>query len=120
MSNLVDHARRELELIGEEPWITEGLIKVVQAFADMGHSGGSAFICRDVVHRLLAYEPLSELTNDPAEWTDHSAISSAPLWQSVRNPQAFSEDGGKTYYLLDEREAAGSMETTPLHQAVVK
>ncbi len=44
MSNLVDHAKRELELLGEDPKFVEGYINVIKAFADMGHSGGSASV----------------------------------------------------------------------------
>lgn len=37
-SLLVDHARRELALLGEDQFVIDGLCRVVQAFADMGHS----------------------------------------------------------------------------------
>ena len=109
MSNLVEHARRELELIGEEPEIIEGYLKVIQAFADMGHSGGSAMCAIPVIHQLLQYKSLSELTEDPEDWmwiateiwVDEAGMG---IWHSRRNPEAFSNDGGKTYYLLSERE----------------
>lgn len=121
MSNLVDHARRELTLVGEDQDVIDGLCRVVQAFADMGHSGGSAHFATQYLERLLRYQPLSELTNDPGEWIDrHSeGLTTEPLWQSVRNPEAFSTDGGKTYTLLSEREAAGGLATTPLHRTKV-
>lgn len=120
-SNLVTHARRELRLIGEDPDTISGLCKVVQAFADMGHSGSSAFFASQYVDKLLRYQPLSELTDDPAEWTDRHAdgMSTVPLWQSVRNPEAFSTDAGVTYYLLSEQQAAGDIATTPLHRSSV-
>lgn len=117
---LVDHARRELELCGqtaEDPEYAESIVRAVEAFASYGHSGGSAACARDQLHALLAYENLSPLTDDPAEWIDQSEMSGSPLWQNRRNSTAFSEDGGATYYLLAEREAAGSMETTPLHRS---
>lgn len=121
MSNLVHHARRELELIGEDPETVDGLLKVVEAFAAMGHSGGSAWAALGQLERLLRYEPLSPLTDDPGEWM-HIAeeIAGEPsLWQSRRNPEAFSHDGGKTYYLLSEREAAGDG-VAPLHTALTR
>lgn len=120
MSNLVDHARRELTLIGEDQRSIDGTVRVVQAFADMGHSGGSASICVPMLNELLSFRPLSPLTDDPAEWFHHTAEvwgESGGVWQSVRNPEAFSNDGGKTYYLLSERDAT-SDEVTPLHQSV--
>lgn len=120
-SNLVAHARRELRIIGEDQFVTDGLCKVVQAFADMGHSGGSAHFASLYLDKLLRYQPLSELTDEPSEWTDRYAegMTSSPLWQSERNPEAFSHDGGKTYYLLSEQEAAGDIATTPLHHSKV-
>lgn len=120
-SNLVAHARRELRLIGEDQDVIDGLSRVVQAFADMGHSGGSAHFAALYLDKLLRYQPLSELTDEPSEWTDRHAegMTTSPLWQSVRNSEAFSHDGGKTYYLLSEQEAAGDIATTPLHRSKV-
>ena len=115
---LIDHARRELDLIGEDNETKEGLLKVVQAFADMGHSGWSAHFCANALDQLLRYRPLSPLTNDPAEWIDRTQISGGtPMWQSARNPEAFSNDGGKTYYLLSESETV-SDGVHPIHTAV--
>lgn len=121
MSNLVDHARRELELSGqlaEDPVYAGTLLAAVAAFNAYGHSGASAEMARHQLHTLLGYGVLAPLTSDPAEWEDRSEISSTPMWQSRRDPSAFSADGGRTYWLLAERDAAGSMETTPLHTAV--
>jgi hypothetical protein len=117
-SNLVAHARRELRIIGEDPDTIHGLCNVVQAFADMGHSGSSAHFASLYLDKLLRYQPLSELTDDPGEWIDRHAegLTSQPLWQSSRRSEAFSTDGGKTYYLLSEQEAAGDLATTPLHR----
>ncbi|QIK64123.1 hypothetical protein G7068_13650 [Leucobacter viscericola] len=98
MSNLVEHARRELELLGEEPQTVQGYLNVVQAFADMGHSGGSASVAIPVIHDLLQFKNLRPLTNSPEEWVN---VADA-LWQNKRNSEAFSDDGGKTYRLLSE------------------
>lgn len=105
MSNLVEHARRELELIGEEPQTVEGYLKVIQAFADMGHSGGSASVAIPTINALLQYKNLKPLTDDPAEWNYHTeAVSGIEggVWQNIRNSEAFSRDEGKTYYLLSD------------------
>lgn len=118
-SPLVTHARRELRILGEDPTTIRGLARVVQAFADMGHSGSSAHHCAAYLDKLLRYQPLSDLTDDPGEWIDRHAegMTPTPLWQSKRNSEAFSTDGGKTYYLLSEQEAAGDIATTPLHRS---
>lgn len=98
-SNLVKHALYELELIGEEPETITGYLKVIHAFANMGHSGGSASVAIPTINALLQYKNLRPLTNDPDEWADVGDR----MWQNKRNSEAFSEDGGKTYYLLSDR-----------------
>jgi len=104
MSNLVKHAKHELELIGEDEETIKGLLKVVRAFASMGHSGGSAVVGASQLARLLAFENLAPLTNNPQEWMLHEAeVWSLPLWQNRRNSAAFSNNGGRTYWLVSEK-----------------
>lgn len=104
-SPLVAHARRELELIGENPEWVEGYLNVIREFAAMGHSGGSASVAIPVINELLQFKNLKPLTDNPDEWM-HVAASDYgtphDIWQNRRNPEAFSNDGGKTYYLLSE------------------
>lgn len=103
MSNLVNHARRELEILGEEPETIKGYLKVIQAFADMGHSGGSASVAIPVINELLQFNNLKPLTNDPKYWMEvGKAMGGEEVWQSTRRSDAFSNDGGETYYCLDE------------------
>ena len=99
-SNLVIHARRELELIGEEPDVITGYLRVIQAFADMGHSGGSASVAIPTIGRLLRFENLAPLTNDPDDWIEVGY----GMWQNRRCSRMFSEDGGRTYTDVDDRE----------------
>jgi hypothetical protein len=99
--SLVAHAKRELALIGEDQDTIDGIVKVVQAFADCGHSGGSAPMAIDYLERLLRFEPLSPLTSDATEWVDRTEMSGYPIWQSTRDPRAFSEDGGRTWTFLN-------------------
>lgn len=105
-SNLVNHARTELRLIGEDEHTTVGILRVIQAFADMGHSGGSASVAIPMITNLLQYKNLSPLTDDPSEWVFHdgSVAGGNGVWQNTRNSEAFSNDGGKTYWLISERE----------------
>ncbi len=108
--SLVEHARRELDLCGqtaEDPEYAASIVKAVEAFASYGHSGGSAAVAVEQLSRLLRFQALSPLTADPAEWFDHGEMSGTPLWQSKRDPSAFSEDGGATYYLVDDRDGVG-------------
>lgn len=104
-SNLVAHARRELELVGEDPSIIADCLKVVQAFADMGHSGSSAFFFTDAFTKLFSYGVLSPLTNNPEEWYFHGEdFGGGPdgVWQNIRGSSCFSNDGGLTFYDLNE------------------
>lgn len=102
-SNLVRHARTELGRIeGEQSSYVDQVCEIVQKFADMGHSGFSAAHCVEQLYKLLKFENLQPLTDDPNEWQDHSDISGTPLWQNLRNSAAFSIDGGTSYYLVNE------------------
>jgi len=99
---LVEHARRELELAGVEDDVRPSIIAAVEAFASYGHSGGSASVCIPMLNELLQFKNISPLTNSPDEWMDVATESQPPIWQNNRCSEAFSNDGGKTYYLLSE------------------
>lgn len=104
MSNLVDHARRELELAGEDPEFAEHLIKVVETFAEGGHSGSTAAFAIGALTDLLQFRPLTPLTYEPDEWLRHEGFgpNGGDLWQNVRDSRIFSNDGGQTHYNVEE------------------
>lgn len=113
MSNLVDHAKRELAILGytgNEPeddpnrWMYDNVIQVVEAFAGGGHSGHSAFYALGVIQKVLNFQNVAPLTDNPDEWMNvcQYAINGEDLWQNCRNSECFSHDGGKTYYKLSE------------------
>jgi len=56
----------------------------------------------DLEARLEAIEKWkkSPITDDPAEWEDHS--DDHGMWQNWKNSSAFSYDEGKTYFLLTD------------------
>lgn len=118
-SPLVNHARSELALLGEDQDVTDDIVKVIEAFAEVADSGGSTPFVIARIEKLMRFEPLSPLTDDPAEWQDQSEASGAPLWQSRRNPMAFSVDGGRTYTLLGE-EPKTSDSGQPVHTSQPK
>ncbi len=80
---------------------------LVAVFVEQGHSGMSGSLVADAFHRLVMFEPLGPLTDDPDEWMEVAD----GLWQSRRQSQALSKDGGKTYRLNGDR--------TTLHTADV-
>lgn len=122
MSNLVNHARRELELlippdsipgdpgyeVGDdgEPdplnalaeYLRAALLQLVTVFADQHHSDMSSSYVIRVLPDLLDFKNLTPLTDNPDEWNEVCD----GLWQSARCRDAFSQDGGKTYYLLSD------------------
>lgn len=106
-SNLVKHARHELELIGEEPEVIEWYLRVIREYSTFGHSGGSAWATAIVLEELLRFRPLTELTDDLDEWQYHGKEvwdGNKGVWQNRRDGRAFSHDAGKTYYLVDDRD----------------
>lgn len=68
MSRLVDHAKRELERLGNGPDFDEHILEMVGTFAGAGHSGFSAAYAIEVITKLLKFEPLSPLTGEESEW----------------------------------------------------
>jgi len=107
MDGLVLYARRELALIGVDKEEIDNTIAVVQAFVNARDSGMSAAWRIAVLHDLLRFQPLSPLTDDSDEWMliaqrELFDTIDEDIWQSRRNPEAFSNDGGKTFYLVSE------------------
>lgn len=111
MSNLYNHAKRELYLMYPdgademEQEIIDSILSIVKTFSKVGHSGSSADWTLNVIHKLLGFENLTAITVNQAEWEDVSdmaADAGNELWQNKRNPAIFSNDGGKTHYHVDK------------------
>lgn len=96
--NLFRHAKRELELLGEDKDFIENYLDIIRVFQAQGHSGGSASIFIPTLLKLLNFENLTEITNDPIEWIEVGE----KLWQNARNSKLFSRDGGLTYTSIDD------------------
>lgn len=99
MSNLVTHAETELRLLGEDQDTVTGYLQVIRAFAEAGHSGGSAMYAIPVINALLQFKNLTPLTTSSWEWEKVGP----DFWQNRRRSEAFSKDAGKTYYLISEK-----------------
>lgn len=72
---LLSHAKHELSLLASDEMqdaMNTHLLKMVEAFADEGHSGFSASYAISVLERLLRYEPLTPLTGADDEWSEYS------------------------------------------------
>lgn len=105
LSNLLDHAQRELDLIGMLDrdadyggQLGRDVLALIGHFSSQGHSGHAAVNAIHLFGKLARFEPLSEITSDIREWMEVSD----GVWQSRRSPAVFSKDRGATYYDLDE------------------
>ena len=107
--NLMQHAWDELNRAGlftdkgdfYGGMVGRAVMDLIQIFSEQGHSGMSASIVRGLFDTLSDFKPLGPLTDDPDEWFEHEGFGpdDTSLWQSKRNGEAFSTDGGKTYRL---------------------
>ena len=77
MSNLVNHAQRELELASlfrkdsdYGGMLGEAVLKLIKVFSRQGHSGFSANMAISIFERLAKFEPLTPLTGEANEWED--------------------------------------------------
>lgn len=103
-STRVEHARRELALLGAELDLAACLVAAVAAFESYGgHSGESHAYAVQLMSNLLDGRTLTALTCDPDEWEDRSEMSGSPVWQNVRDSRALSHDGGLTFTVVEDR-----------------
>ena len=98
LSDLSKHAIGELSLIKEDTKIILWYVSVIEAFNIMQLGPEATDHCLGTLNRLLRYENLAPLTDEPREWVQIGD----ELWQSIRNRDAFSNNGGKTYKLYSE------------------
>lgn len=106
-SKLYKHAERELILRGDDKQFTDMFLNMITCFSSYGHSGSSAEHSIQTIERLLRWQNLTKLTNDPDEWSLVNPGSNPTdlLWQSKRNPSAFTTDSEfDSYYLTGDRD----------------
>lgn len=103
MASLSEHTDGELEKSGEGDRVSATVRKLVAVLEDHGGNAGETSRVVDMVARLARRQPLSPLTRHPFEWNDVSAaFGGEPMWQSARDPRAFSTDRGRTYTYEDD------------------
>lgn len=112
-SNLERHAEFELKRAGlfDEDSEYGGMLghstmKLIKVFAEEGHSRMSASIQMYLFKRLAMFKMLTPITNNPDEWMDVSHMGGPdgkPVFQNKRDSSCFSNDGGKTYYSVDDK-----------------
>lgn len=100
---LVDHAKGELKTMLEAPEeydraIATDVLKLIEVFAEQGHSGFSAPIVSDLFYTLAAYKPLGPLTGADDEWFEVTdPVPGGMQFQNRRCSRVFKDSDGKTY-----------------------
>jgi hypothetical protein len=114
VSNLENHAKFELERAGMfdkdsdyHGMLGESTMRLIKTFASEGHSGFSAQMQIELFRLLASFKTLTPITNNPNEWMEVSKYAGSDqkgIWQNTRDSSNFSNDGGKTYYSVDDKE----------------
>jgi hypothetical protein len=115
-SNLIRHARQELEHIGCDEESIQEVLSIIQVYVGLGMSGGQASWLIPIVNDLVQFKNLTPLSDDPKEWVQHEET----LWQNKRHSAAFSDNNGRTYWLVDDPIDPISNSRTRYPSAMVK
>lgn len=109
MSELFNHAKRELELAGlldkDSDYggaLGKAVLDLVKVFSKQGHSGFSAEVTLDLFNLVARYKPLTAIGQSADEWIDVSDECGEPMWQNKRRGTTFSRNAGKTWYDIDD------------------
>jgi len=96
MSNLINHARTELEMAGlfdkdsdYGGMLGESVLKIIEVFSKEDFSGASASLATSLIERLSRFEPLTPLTGEDSEWNEIRK----GRFQNNRCSHVFKENG---------------------------
>jgi hypothetical protein len=120
MSNLLSHAKDELDRIGmteDSPdemnrMMRKHVLHMMQEFANEGHSGFSASYAISILTKLMDFKPITPLTGADDEWNNVGYSHDEDYWQNKRCSSVFKNADG-TCYDIDGRvfwEWAGTKE----------
>lgn len=96
--SMIDWAKNELELAGYKSdaedgpnkWLRDGVLKLLEAFCEEGHSGSSAPFAVSLFSRLASWKPLAPLTGEDDEWNEVGNGT----WQNRRASNVFKDASG--------------------------
>lgn len=108
MSNYIDHAQREFRAAGwtdengkfndeMQEMICNHVLKLLEVFADEGHTGTTAPYTLKVFDTLAGFKPITPLTGEDWEWNDVSEYSGrdgGPVFQNNRCSSIFKDNDG--------------------------
>ncbi len=111
MTALGDHAAAELDYQGIVDPEKGRIVTIVGTFADFDEEDLPGIL--EKVQLLLQFKPLSPLTNDPDDWDERDdVVPGQKVWQSNRQPDAWTYDPGfHTYFLMSEHNGGGIADT---------
>jgi hypothetical protein len=95
MSNLVEHAKKEFEILGwpgdneMQQMMCDNLIELLQVFSDQGHSGFSGNYCLSYFGKLARFDSISPLTGKDEEWQEIAEGE----YQNKRDSSVFKKNG---------------------------
>ena len=100
MSNYESHAKREFHAAGwtdadgkfsdgMQEMMCKHVMKLLEVFADEGHSGSSAPYAVRLFEKLARFEPIVPLSGDDSEWNDVGD----GVYQNKRCSHVFKENG---------------------------
>ena len=105
MSNFHKHALIEFKAAGwlnddgtfkdeMQGMICNHVMKLLDVFADEGHSGSSAPYAINMFEKLAKFESLVPITGEDWEWVDVAEQSGRTLWQNKRCGHVFKDEDG--------------------------
>ena len=105
MSNILEHAKDELNRIGmteDSPdemnvMMRKHILHMMNEFAEEGHSGFSASYAISILTKLMDFKPLSPLTGEDNEWDNVREYGESPSWQNKRRSSVFKNADGTCY-----------------------
>lgn len=107
-SNLVKHARYELELAGYfkengdiDELMANDVLELINVFSKQGHSGFSAPHCIQLFKQLANYEIITPLTGKDDEWNDISGINGGEMYQNNRDSRVFKNGRFMKAYFIE-------------------
>lgn len=79
VSNIVDYAKNELDLLGRDEdgiqdSVNKNILDIIEIFAEQGHSGFTAGYVLGMLERLLRWKPIKPLTGEEDEWNEPNKL----------------------------------------------
>lgn len=107
MSNLHTHALTEFKVAG---WLNDkgeyidemqgaicaNILKLIDIFAEEGHSGTTAPYAIDIFKKVASFKPLTPLTGEDDEWVKHD-YGNYVSWQNKRLSSVFKNADGSCH-----------------------